>query len=135
MTAQNLKDHCVPIFLKAGSIYSTAQLTNGFDLAPFAGGAVIIVNILAIATASCTYIVQDSDDGVTYTSTDYTTVQEVTAVPYSFRMFLHPAKLRRFVRLRFVPSGSVSGGGVDAVGFGPHTGIIPAGLYDIDTGS
>ena len=132
---RDLTSHAVSFHLKAGSTYTTAQVTESIDLSQYSEGAFLLVNILVVQTQPCNFIVQDSDDDTTFAATGLTWEEAVTVVAHSAYVFVHPRKLRRYVRLRFTPLGTLFGGSVNAVAAGRHNGELPVTTFAASSGS
>ena len=80
--------------------------------------------------------VQDSEEGSSFTNTSLT-FNEAVGTPDTTRfIFVHPNKVRRFVRLRVdTNGGTLTGGGVTAVALTPSNGVLPSVTYTLDSGA
>ena len=135
MPENDLFSNVLPSHLKAGSIYNTAQTTGSVDMSLFTAGVLLIANILSVVSDTCSFVLQHSDDDSNWEATEYSWTEPVTAAAHSTYAFVHPNKVKRYIRLRFVPNGTVNGASVNAVGLTLHSGVKPAtATYGINTG-
>lgn len=135
MTARDLKSNAVPLHLLIGSVYTSPANSATLDLGQYNGGAILQVQVAAIATASCTFKIQHSDDDSAYTDAGYSWTEGIGNPNTTRFLFVSPSKLKRYIHIRLVPgAGTLTGGGITALGFRYHNGELPSSTFVIDTG-
>ena len=133
---KEIKSYATPFHLNQGGVYAAARNSSGLDIAPFSAGIVLFCSINQLATAPGTIRVQDSEDGVTYANTDFSFVEPIGSPNTTRYFFVHPNRVRRFIRVRFDGGGGVlTGMHVNALGFRKHNGVLTDVTYSIDTGT
>lgn len=138
MPANDIKSSATPFHLFTGGIYSPpAKNSAAIDLAQYSGGAVLGISVNAVTTNPCVITVEDSDDNATFAATSYTFTEPVGTPSTTRWIFVHPAKVRQYVRISFLPGGTnqYTGGQVTAFAFKHHNGIGDSITYSVDTGS
>lgn len=96
-----------PKHILNGTLYNTAAVSASIDMAKH-DQAVLLLSITSVATSPCTFIVQDSADGTTFAATSYTFDEAVGTVNDTRFIFIRAQDVRRYVRLRLTPGGSVT---------------------------
>ena len=99
------KEDIQALHILNGTLYATATASAAIDMARH-DQCLIGLSITAVATATASFIVQDSADGVTWTNTSYSFSEGAGAVNTTRWIFVREQDVRRYIRVRVSPGAS-----------------------------
>lgn len=116
------------------TVYSSGNndTAGSIDISQWQGGIVVTVNIGSLA-ANTTFTILDSDDNSSFAATSYAVTIPSAGFSASSRyFFIHPSKVRRWVKLRFNSAGNTTLA-ANGIAYMRKNGVVDITNYAIDT--